>query len=59
MFSYPGDILNIPQLRDDVAYFDCSAEALSLCLNPASYYISSITGFEHKPVLTTWSIFYI
>ncbi len=43
------DNLNIPQLRDDVAYFDYSAEALSLCLNPASYYISSITGSNISP----------
>ena len=31
-----SDILNILLLRHEVAYFDCSAKALSLCLNPAS-----------------------
>jgi hypothetical protein len=32
-FSY---FLNISVLRHEVAYFDCSAKVLSLCLNPAS-----------------------
>ena len=30
------DCIYISVLRHEVAYFDCSAEALSLCLNPAS-----------------------
>jgi len=29
-------ILNVSVLRHEVAYFDCSAEVLNLCLNPAS-----------------------
>jgi hypothetical protein len=35
-FYYFEGALNILPLRHEVAYFDCSAKASSLCLNPVS-----------------------